>query len=64
MTLETKLKYPDCPECQLLDKIGLDRSIINAFHDDKIPLSRLPKRVRIVIRRYYKTKGWVKNGEN
>jgi len=58
MTSETKLKYPDCPECKLLDEVGVDRNLINAYHDDKIDIARLPKLVQKILRRHRKRRGY------
>jgi len=58
MTLETKLKYPDCPECQLLDKLLVDRELINAYHDDEIDITQLPKIAQKFLKRYRKKRGY------
>ena len=58
MTLETKLKHSDCPECQLLDKMGVDRRLINAYHDDEIDITRLPKVAQRVLKEYRRRKGY------
>ena len=54
----TELKHPDCRECQLLDNIGVDRKLINAYHDDEISITRLPKMAQKVLRRYRKKMGY------
>ena len=54
----TELKHPDCPECELLDNIGVDRKLINAYHDDEIDITRLPKVAQKVLKRYRKGKGY------
>lgn len=58
MTLGVELKYPDCPECQVLDGIGVDRKLINAYHDDEIDVTRLPKMAQKILKRYRKRKGY------
>jgi len=47
-----KLNHPDCLECRLLDEVGVDRNLINAYHDDKIDIARLPKLAQKILRRY------------
>jgi hypothetical protein len=54
MTLETKLRHPDCPECQLLDKLGVERELINAYHNDEINMTRLPKVAQKTLKDYRK----------
>ena len=54
----TELKHPDCPECQLLDNIGVDRAVINAYHEDEIDMARLPKLAQKVLKDYRKRKGY------
>jgi len=58
MTLETRLKHHDCPECQLLDKLGVERKLINAYHDDEIDITRLPKVAQRTLREYRKRRGY------
>lgn len=53
-----ELKNPDCPECKLLDSIGVARSLINSYHDDKIDITRLPKLARKILRRYREKQGY------
>ena len=57
--LEVKLKYPDCPECQLLDGTGVDRTLINAYHEDEIDITRLPKMAQKVLKGYRKRMGYL-----
>ena len=54
----TELKHSDCAECQLLDNIGVDRKLINAYHEDEIDITRLPKMAQKVLRRYRERKGY------
>ena len=54
--LNVKLKHPDCPECQLLDGTGVDRTLINAYHEDEIDMTRLPKMAQKILRRYRERK--------
>ena len=54
-----ELKHPDCPECQLLDNIGVDRALINAYHEDEIDITRLPKLAQKVLKEYRKRKGYL-----
>jgi len=56
--LNVELKHPDCPECELLDSIGVDRKLINAYHDDEIDIKRLPKMAQKLLKRYRKRKGY------
>jgi len=58
MTLETKLSHPNCPECQLLDKLGVERKLINAYHDDEIGITRLPKVAQKTLKGYRKRRGY------
>jgi len=58
MTLETRLRHPDCPECKLLDTIGVPRNIINDYHEDKIDITRLPKMAQKILRGYRKRMGY------
>ena len=53
-----ELKHPDCPECQLLDNIGVDRKLINAYHDNEIDITRLPKIAQKILRRYRERRGY------
>ena len=63
MTLEPRLRYPDCPECQLLDKIAVDRKLINAYHKDEIDITRLPKVAQRVLKEYRRRKGYGRSTE-
>ena len=56
--LEVRLRHPDCPECQLLDKMGVDRGLINAYHDDEVGITRLPKAAQKVLKEYRRRKGY------
>ena len=56
--LNVELKHPDCPECQLLDGTGVDRNLINAYHEDEIDITRLPKMAQKILRRYRERKGY------
>ena len=56
--LEVRLSHPDCPECQLLDKMGVDRGLINAYHDDEVGITRLPKAAQKVLKEYRRKKGY------
>jgi len=58
MALEKELKHPDCPECQLLDKLLIDRELINAYHDDEIPITQLPKLAQKFLKSYRKRRGY------
>jgi len=62
MGVTQNLENPDCPECQLLDSIGVPRSIINDYHKDKIDITRLPKMAQKILKRYRKRMGYLRNG--
>ena len=57
--LNVKLKHPDCPECQLLDRMGVDRKLTNAYHEDEIDITRLPKMAQKVLKGYRKRMGYL-----
>ena len=58
-----RLKYPDCEECQLLYKLGVENKLINDFHENNKTLSQLPKPAQKVLRRWRVRKGYVKPDE-